>query len=70
MLHIIGVPLLILGCIGVGFVLVYLKQVLLPFIVSVFIVYLLRPLVEWLTTPFVKVRRWWCAATPLRLPRG
>ena len=111
MLHIIGIPLLILGCIGVGFVLVrgrrsysaaghpiflagsssssssnalfwisfwrcffanyrgfdvvlcsralrcqvYLKEVLLPFIVAMFIVYLLRPMVNMLTTPFGKV---------------
>lgn len=56
MLHIIGVPLLLLGCIGVGFVIVFLRTVLLPFVVSVFIVYLLRPLVNALTTPFNRVR--------------
>ena len=41
-LHVAGVPLVLLGLCLSGFLLVYLKSVLLPFVVSVFIVYLLR----------------------------
>ena len=51
-LHIIGVPLLIMAGVTVGFVTVALKEVLLPFVISIFLVYLLRPLVNLLTTPF------------------
>ena len=60
MLHIIGVPLLILASIGVGFVTVVLKEVLLPFVIALFLVYLLRPLVNVLTTPFAQ----WCWCVP------
>ena len=56
MLHIIGVPLIILACVAVGFVTVVLKEVLLPFVVATFLVYLMRPLVNLLSTPF----SWWC----------
>lgn len=55
MFHIVSVPLLILAALGCGFVVVYLKEVLLPFVISIFITYLLRPLVNVLTTPFAKM---------------
>lgn len=84
LLHIVGIPLIVLGVVAVGFVLVYvtlsatnnnslrctalhctvelnlnlwlvsysyLKDILVPFVVAVFFVYLLRPVVNTLTKP-------------------
>jgi hypothetical protein len=50
-LHIVAIPLIILSTLAVGFMLVYLKEILVPFVVAMFFVYLLRPLVELLTRP-------------------
>lgn len=63
-LHVAGVPLVLLGLCLSGFLLVYLKSVLLPFTVSVFIVYLLRPTVNLLTTPF-STACWCCVGARL-----
>jgi hypothetical protein len=41
---------------------IILKDVLLPFVISIFLVYLLRPLVNILTTPFGRVCP--CCVTP------
>ena len=57
-LHIVGVPLLLVGLLCAGFILVYLKEVLLPFVVALGLMYVLRPLVNLLTTPFS--RACWC----------
>ncbi len=51
-LHIVAIPLLILSLLATGFILVYLKDILVPFVVAMFFVYLLRPLVNFLTQPF------------------
>jgi AI-2 transport protein TqsA len=48
----IAVPLLILSMIGVVFVLYSGKEILVPFVISTFLVYLMRPLFLLLTTPF------------------
>lgn len=50
-LHIVAIPLIILSTLAVGFILVYLKDLLVPFVVAMFFVYLLRPLVDLLTRP-------------------
>lgn len=50
-LHIVAIPLIILSTLAVGFLLVYLKEILVPFVVAMFFVYLLRPMVDVLTRP-------------------
>ena len=51
-LHIVAVPLITLSLLATGFILVYLKEILVPLVVAVLFVYLLRPLVGVLTRPF------------------
>ena len=55
MLHVIAIPLLILSSLGVGFALIALRGVLIPFVVALFFSYLLRPIVNAVSTPFVQV---------------
>lgn len=50
-LHLITVPLIIIAVLALGFMLVYLKDILVPFVVAFFFVQLLRPLVKILTVP-------------------
>jgi hypothetical protein len=50
-LHIVAIPLIILSTLATGFILVFMKEILVPFVVAMFFVYLLRPLVELLTRP-------------------
>lgn len=52
MLHVISIPLIILATLAVGFILVYLIDILVPFIVAIFFVYLLKPVIDFLTKPF------------------
>jgi hypothetical protein len=53
-LHIVAIPLIILSLLATGFILVFLKDILVPLVVAVLIVYLLRPLVNILTRPFAE----------------
>jgi predicted PurR-regulated permease PerM len=55
MLHVIAIPLLILSSLGVGFALIALRGVLIPFVVALFFSYLLRPIVNAVSTPFVQI---------------
>lgn len=50
--HVISIPLIILATLAVGFILVYLKDIMVPFVVGVFFVYLLKPVIDYLTKPF------------------
>jgi hypothetical protein len=50
--HFQDVPLLFLSLIGVVFVLYAGADILVPFTISLFLVYLLRPFYLWLITPF------------------
>lgn len=51
-LNLITLPLLILSAVGVGFILVWAQNILVPFVISVFFSYLLRPIVDFLHQPF------------------
>lgn len=51
-LHVVAVPLIILSLLATGFILVYLKEILVPLVVATLFVYLLRPIVNLLTQPF------------------
>ena len=53
-LHIVAIPLIILSLLATGFILVYLKEILVPLVVAMLFVYLLRPLVNLLTRPFTE----------------
>lgn len=50
-LNLIAVPLLILAAIGIVFILIWAEDVLVPFVISIFFNYLLRPIVEFLSRP-------------------
>lgn len=52
-LNLIAIPLLILSGVAVGFVLVWAEDILVPFVISVFFTYLLRPVVDFLSRPLV-----------------
>ena len=52
-LNLIAIPLLILSGVAIGFVLVWAEDILVPFVVSVFFTYLLRPVVDFLSRPLV-----------------
>eukprot|EP00948_MAST-09A_sp_MAST-9A-sp1_P003887 g3887.t1 len=54
--HIIAVPLLILATVAVVFVLSQGRAIFVPLIISIGICYLLRPLIDFIQTPF----RFWC----------
>lgn len=49
--HLVSVPLLLLSAVATGFALYFLQEILVPFVVAVFFVYLLRPLVRLLRRP-------------------
>lgn len=49
--NLIAIPLLIMAVIGVGFILVWAEEILVPFVIALFFTYLLKPLVNLLTTP-------------------
>lgn len=49
---IITYSILIIAVCAVGFVLQYLQEVLVPFVVAVFLYYLIKPLVAFMTRPF------------------
>ena len=51
-LTVIAAPLIIMALLASGYVLIYLKDVLVPFFIALFLVYLLRPLVWLLDVPF------------------
>ena len=51
-LTVIAAPLIIMALLASGYVLIYLKDVLVPFLLALFLVYLLRPLVWLLDVPF------------------
>jgi predicted PurR-regulated permease PerM len=50
-LNLIIVPLLILSGCCIGFVLVWAEDILVPFVISLFFTYLLRPIVDFLSRP-------------------
>ncbi|KAH9255364.1 hypothetical protein BASA81_006483 [Batrachochytrium salamandrivorans] len=50
-LNLVIIPLLILSGLAVGFVLVWASDILVPFVISVFFTYLLRPIVDFLSRP-------------------
>lgn len=56
LIHMITVPLIILATCAMGFILVFLKEILIPFVIAFFFVNLLRPLITLLTTP-IRCRR-------------
>ena len=66
LVHIVGIPLIILSTVAVGFVLVYLKEILVPFVVALFFVYLLRPVVTFLTREWDQCCRSKCRNSPPR----
>jgi len=49
--HFVTIPLMILATVAIGFMLVYLKEVLVPFVIGVFLVYLLKPWVTMISRP-------------------
>ena len=51
-LHLIVVPLLLVGIICVGTLLIWFRDVLLPFVVALFFVYLLRAPINFFSRPF------------------
>lgn len=56
-INLVALPLLILSGIGIGFILVWAEDILVPFVISIFFTYLLRPLVDFLHKPFGKSSR-------------
>ena len=56
LIHLITVPLIILATCALGLILVFLKEILIPFVIAFFFVNLLRPLITLLTTP-IRCRR-------------
>jgi AI-2 transport protein TqsA len=52
-LNLIAIPLLILSGLAIGFVLVWAEDILVPFVISVFFTYLLRPVVDFLSRPLI-----------------
>ena len=56
LIHMITVPLIILATCAMGLILVFLKEILIPFVIAFFFVNLLRPLITLLTTP-IRCRR-------------
>lgn len=50
-LNLVIIPLLILSGLAVGFVLVWASDILVPFVISLFFTYLLRPIVDFLSRP-------------------
>jgi len=50
--NLIAVPLLIMAVIGVGFILVWAEEILVPFVIALFVTYLLKPLVNVLCQPW------------------
>lgn len=48
----IALPILVLGTIGLGYILVYFSDILIPFVISLFFVYILRPVVDFIHKPF------------------
>ena len=52
-LNLVAIPLLILSGLAIGFVLVWAEDILVPFVISVFFTYLLRPVVDFLSRPLV-----------------
>uniref|UniRef100_A0A7S3PMN6 AI-2E family transporter n=1 Tax=Aplanochytrium stocchinoi TaxID=215587 RepID=A0A7S3PMN6_9STRA len=65
-LNLVLVPLLLISGIGVGFILVWAEDILVPFVVSVFFTYLLRPMVDFLSRPLGKCHHMDCL--PSNLP--
>jgi predicted PurR-regulated permease PerM len=61
-LNLIIVPLLIIAGCSVGLVLVWAEDILVPFVISVFFTYLLRPMVDFLSQPIST----WCCVLPAR----
>mmetsp|Transcript_9309 Transcript_9309/g.15147 ORF Transcript_9309/g.15147 Transcript_9309/m.15147 type:complete len:507 (+) Transcript_9309:522-2042(+) len=50
--NLIAIPLLIMAVIGVGFILVWAKEILVPFVIALFFTFLLKPFVDLLSQPF------------------
>jgi len=49
--HMVTVPLILLATVATGVALIFLKDILVPFVIAFFFVNLLRPLIKVLTTP-------------------
>jgi AI-2 transport protein TqsA len=56
LIHMITVPLIILATCAMGVILIFLKEILIPFVIAFFFVNILRPLISLLTTP-IRCRR-------------
>eukprot|EP00750_Incisomonas_marina_P022072 INCI4838.3.p1 GENE.INCI4838.3~~INCI4838.3.p1 ORF type:complete len:492 (-),score=62.89 INCI4838.3:768-2243(-) len=54
--HFVTIPLMIMATVAIGFMLVYLKDVLVPFVIGVFLVYLLKPWVKMISRPCSGIR--------------
>mmetsp|Transcript_16407 Transcript_16407/g.19927 ORF Transcript_16407/g.19927 Transcript_16407/m.19927 type:complete len:565 (+) Transcript_16407:159-1853(+) len=67
-LNLVLIPLLLISLIGVGFILVWAEEILVPFVVGVFFTYLLRPIVEFLSKPLGSCSHTDCL--PRQLPRA
>ena len=53
-IHLVILPLLIISLLVIVVLLYYGKEVLVPFVIAIFFTYLLRPVVNFLTTPYQK----------------
>ena len=53
-IHLVILPLLIISFLVIVILLYYGKEVLVPFVIAIFFTYLLRPVVNFLTTPYQK----------------
>lgn len=53
-----NIPLIIIAIAASGLILVTLKEVLLPFVIAIFFLQLLRPVVLLITTPFEDCLNW------------
>eukprot|EP00924_Labyrinthula_sp_SR-Ha-C_P012966 maker-scaffold_12-augustus-gene-5.76-mRNA-1 protein AED:0.00 eAED:0.00 QI:32/1/1/1/1/1/2/168/503 len=54
-LNLILIPLLVLAGLSIGFILVWAEHILVPFVISIFFSYLLKPIVDFLSDPFKNI---------------